>query len=58
MQMVDRVLSPALRLGSPPYSVYLRIGPYRLPWSTATLKRIGLFPLRDHFSQPLFKIPT
>jgi Methyltransferase domain len=54
MQMVDRLLSPALRLGAPPYSVYARLGPYSLPWSTATLRRIGLFPLRDHFSQPLF----
>ena len=54
MHLVDRALSPTLRLGSPPYWLYLRLGPDRLPCSTATLKRIGLFPLRDHFSQPLF----
>jgi hypothetical protein len=32
---------------------YRRIGSGRLPWTTRELRRIGLFPVRDHYYEPL-----
>jgi len=32
----------------------LKLGPSLLPSSTRSLKRMGLFPIRDHYYQPLF----
>lgn len=54
MRVVDHVTSVGLRIASPPYFLFSRLGPTRLPSSTRTLKRIGLFPIRDHYYQPLF----
>jgi hypothetical protein len=33
---------------------YRRIGSARLPWTSRLLKRIGLFPVRRHYYEPLF----
>ena len=40
----------------PAYSLYLfrRIGPSRLPKTSQRLKRIGVYPIRDHYYEPLF----
>lgn len=54
MRVVDRTTAIALRAGSPPYSLFARIGPARLPSSRETLRRMGIFPIRDHYYQPLF----
>lgn len=34
--------------------VFRRIGPKRLPKTSFTLKQIGIFPIRDHYYEPLF----
>lgn len=34
--------------------VYRRIGSARLPLSTAILRRVGVFPIRNHYYEPLF----
>lgn len=34
--------------------VYRRIGSRRLPLTTVGLKKIGVFPVRDHYYEPLF----
>jgi len=54
MRAVDRATSVALRVASPPYFFFTQLGPARLPSSTRSLKRMGLFPIRDHYYQPLF----
>jgi hypothetical protein len=54
MRVVDRVTAVALRIASPPYFFFTKLGPARLPSSTRSLKRMGLFPLRDHYYEPLF----
>lgn len=54
MRFVDRVTAVALRIASPPYFFFTKLGPARLPSSTRSLKRMGLFPLRDHYYEPLF----
>ena len=33
---------------------YRRFGSRRLPWTTGLLKRIGVFPIRDHYYEPMF----
>ena len=35
-------------------AVYRRLGSRRLPLTTAGLKRIGIFPIRNHYYEPLF----
>ena len=37
------------------FLLYRRVGSRRLPISTAVLKRIGVFPIRNHHYEPLFK---
>lgn len=54
MRVVDRGTSTALRLGAPPFYLFTLLGPRRLPASTKALKRMGLFPIRDHYYRPLF----
>ncbi len=54
MHVVDRVIAVGLRMASPPYLLFTKLGPAKLPSSTGSLKRMGLFPLRDHYYQPLF----
>jgi hypothetical protein len=34
--------------------LYRRIGSKRLPWVTSLLKKIGVFPIRNHYYEPLF----
>ena len=34
--------------------VFTRISPSRLPLTTKTFKKLGVFPIRDHYYQPLF----
>jgi len=35
--------------------LYRRVGSRRLPITTAVLKRIAVFPIRNHYNEPLFK---
>jgi predicted O-methyltransferase YrrM len=34
---------------------YRRFGSQRLRWTTSVLRRIGVFPIRDHYYEPLFR---
>ena len=34
--------------------IYRRLGPRRLPITTSRLIRIGVFPIRNHYYEPLF----
>jgi predicted O-methyltransferase YrrM len=54
MRVVDSVTAVGLRVASPPYFLFTKLGPARQPSSTKSLKRMGLFPIRDHYYQPLF----
>ena len=38
-----------------PLKLYRRIGSRRLPITTACLRRIGVFPILDHYYEPLFQ---
>ena len=47
----------ALWAASPPSKFFTRLGPARLPCSRKELKRMGIFPIHDHYHQPLFNDP-
>ena len=52
--LIDNLLLIPLLLGFPFYFIFARIGGRRLPNSREFLKRSGLYPLRNHYYQPLF----
>ena len=52
--VLDLLLAAGLFLASPPFKLFARVGAARLPASTRTLRRLGVFPIRDHYYQPLF----
>ncbi len=52
--VLDWITSVALWAASPPSKFFTRLGPARLPRSREKLKRMGIFPIRDHYFQPLF----
>jgi hypothetical protein len=54
MRVVDRTMAVALRIASPPYVTFTLLGPARLPSSRKALRRMGVFPIRDHYYEPLF----
>src|SRR6056297_464171 len=54
LHAVDRTTAIALRIASPPFLLFERLGAGRLPISRESLRRMGVFPLRDHYYQPLF----
>ncbi len=54
MRLVDSVTSAGLRVASPPFFFFMKLGPARLPLSTRSLKNMGLFPIPDHYYFPLF----
>lgn len=54
MRAFDRATAVALRAGVAPMRVYGHFGPVRLPVSRETLKRGGVYPVRDHYYEPQF----
>ncbi len=51
---IDGMLAALAIPAALPLLLYRRIGSRRLPLATACLKKIGLFPIRNHYSEPLF----
>lgn len=54
IRALDRMTAIALRAASLPFVFFERLGPARLPTSRESLRKIGVYPLRDHYYQPLF----
>ena len=52
--VLDLILIIFLVSSSPALKVFCRIGGRRLPMSRQLLKRLGIYPIRDHYYQPLF----
>lgn len=52
--VLDLVLSPVTALSALLMKAIRRVGVYRLPISKAIFNRIGVFPIRDHYYEPLF----
>lgn len=52
--LIDIVLIPFILLSAIFLKYYRIIGSYRLKYSTLILKKIGVFPIVDHYYEPLF----
>jgi hypothetical protein len=51
---LDVLLVPLLVLAAAPMSMFRAIGPQFAPASRAVLRRVGVWPLRRHYYDPLF----
>lgn len=50
----DIVLAPIVLLAAWLFKLVRRVGVYRLTISRAILRRVGVFPIRDHYYEPMF----
>ena len=50
----DVVLAPLVFLAACLLSLVRRVGVYRMTVSRAILRRVGVFPIRDHYYEPMF----
>ena len=53
---LDLLFAPIITLTAPIHAIYRKIGSHRLPLSTFIFKKIGVFPIRDHFYEPFLMI--
>src|SRR6056300_1759919 len=53
--LFDFLILPFVFFSSLPLKLYRRIGSSRLKVCTKLLKYIGVFPIRDHYYEPLFR---
>jgi len=54
MPAIDVVMTAAAVPAGAILLLYRKIGSRRLPWVTGLLKKIGVFPIRNHYYEPLF----
>jgi len=54
LPLVDLALVPFVAIGSSPLKTYRYLGSKKLPLCTASLRKIGVFPICDHYYEPLF----
>ena len=58
MMVISPIVDFALAIMSVPIAlilwVFTRVSPNRLPLTTKTFKKLKVFPIRDHYYQPLF----
>ena len=54
MPAIDVVLAVAAAPAGFIMLLYRKAGSRRLPWTTGLLKKIGVFPIRNHYYEPLF----
>lgn len=53
--LIDLILLPFVTFGAPFFFAYRRVGSQHLQICTKVLKKIGVFPIIDHFYEPCFK---
>ena len=58
VQALVRLADPLLAVAIIPAALLMRLarwlGVQRLPWTKLTFEKIGVFPIRDHYYEPLF----
>ena len=54
VRIIDLSLAFSSVLVSPILIIYSRIGPAKLKFSRETFKKIGIYPIRNHYYEPLF----
>ena len=56
--IVEFILIPLIFVSGIIFKIYRKFGPIRLPKNTKLLKKIGIYPLRDHYYEPRFNYET
>jgi len=54
LPLIDLLLVLPLLISGLVMLAFRRIGAGRLPWSKACLLKVGIFPIRDHYYEPMF----
>lgn len=54
LSLIDMLLIPFIAISAIFLKLYRKAGSQRLPRNTWLLKKIGVFPIRDHYYEPLF----
>ena len=53
-KFIDVLILPITVVSGLFFKLYRRIGSQKFPRNTALLKKLGVFPIRDHYYEPLF----
>jgi len=56
--IVDWVLAPLVLMAAALMKVVRRLGIWRMPVSKAIFNRVGIYPIRDHYYEPMFNYPA
>ena len=56
--IIDLFLAPLVFLAALLMKVVRRLGIWRMPVSTAIFNRVGIYPIRDHYYEPMFNYPA
>lgn len=54
-QVTDLLLTPLVALGAVTLKFVRRVGIQRMPLSRRILEKVGVFPIRNHYYEPLFQ---
>jgi predicted O-methyltransferase YrrM len=52
--VIDVLLLPFIAVASVPFKLFRRLGAHRLPFARSLFRRLGYWPLRRHYYDPLF----
>ena len=52
LSLLDIILLPFVFLSAIVFKIYRRFGPKRFPKNTFLLKKVGIYPLRNHYYEP------
>ena len=55
LRLIDFLLAPAVLAAAMPMKAARRAGLHRLPLTRRTLQAVGIFPILDHYYEPLFR---
>jgi len=56
--IIDLFLAPLVFLAALLMKVVRQLGIWRMPVSTAIFNRVGIYPIRDHYYEPMFNYPA
>jgi predicted O-methyltransferase YrrM len=56
--IVDWILAPLVFMAATLMKVVRRLGIWRMPVSKVIFNRVGIYPIRDHYYEPMFNYPA
>jgi predicted O-methyltransferase YrrM len=54
LPLIDRALLVPLAISASVFKIFMKVGSHNLPVCRKLLKSTGIYPIRDHYYQPLF----